>query len=65
MNRIEILLSKNKILLLLLGAFGFVVFGILFVVNPDNYISPIMQSLESIRVAGFASVLFFGAAFFY
>jgi hypothetical protein len=65
MNRIEIPLSKSKILLLLFGAFGFVVFGVLFIVNPDKYISPIMPSPDFIRIVGFASVLFFGAALFY
>lgn len=65
MNRIEIPLSKNKILLLLFGAFGFVVLGGLFVANPDKYISPRMPSPNFMRAVGLVSVLFFGALFFY
>ena len=41
------------------------VFGALFVVNPDKYTSPIMPSPDFVRVVGFTSVLFFSAAFFY
>src|SRR5690554_205847 len=62
MNQIKIPLSKTKILLLLFGAIGFVVLGTLFILNPTKFISPIMRNPEIIRIAGIASVLFFGAA---
>jgi hypothetical protein len=65
MNKIEIPLSKTKILLLLLGGFSFAVLGTLFILNPESYISPIMRSPEFIRISGIASVLFFGVACVY
>ncbi len=52
-------------LLLLLGALGFVTIGTLFIVNPDKFISTRMRSPIIIRVTGVASVLFFGAAAIY
>ena len=65
MNRIEIPLSKTKMLLILFGATGFVVLGTLFIFNPDKFVSPIMRNPEIIRIAGIASVLFFGAVGIY
>ncbi|MFV0156771.1 hypothetical protein OBK20_13055 [Empedobacter falsenii] len=65
MNRIEIPLSKTKMLLLLFGAIGFVVLGTLFTFNPDKFVSPITRNPEIIRIAGIASVLFFGAVGIY
>ncbi|MFV0148836.1 hypothetical protein OBK08_12830 [Empedobacter falsenii] len=65
MNRIEIPLSKTKMLLLLFGAIGFVVLGTLFTFNPDKFVSPITRNPEIKRIAGIASVLFFGAVGIY
>lgn len=65
MNKIEIPLSKIKIILLLLGGVVFVVLGILFVINPEKFISPIMRSPEFIRISGIASILFFGITIIY
>ena len=65
MNKIEIRLSKTKIILLLLGAMVFVVLGTLFVINSEKFISPIMRSPEFIRIVGIASILFFGVAGIY
>ncbi|MFT3844076.1 MAG: STM3941 family protein [Lacibacter sp.] len=61
MNKIEIPLSKTKILLLLIGSSAFVVFGVLFIITPEKFVSPIMRSSEIIRIVGVAGVLFFGA----
>ncbi len=60
MNKIEIPLSKTKISLLLIGVIVFVIFGTLFLMSPDTFISPILRNPQVIRIAGIASVLFFG-----
>jgi hypothetical protein len=62
MNRIEIPLSKTKIALLLAGAIAFVVLGILFIMTPDTFVSPVFGNPMTIRVAGIAAVVFFGSA---
>ena len=65
MNKIEIPLSKTKIILLLLGALVFGVLGTLFVIYPEEFISPRMRSPEFIRISGITSVLFCGIAGIY
>lgn len=60
MNKIEIPLSKTKILLLLIGAIVFVILGTLFLMTPDTFISPIFRNPPAIRIAGIVAVLFFG-----
>lgn len=57
---IEIALSKTKIVGLLIGAIVFVTLGILFVINPDTFVSPIMRNPEIIRVTGIVAICFFG-----
>ncbi len=72
-NRIEIPLSKKKIILLLLASIGFIAGGIWMVVNPENverYFNPITKRFfylnsESIQIIGIVGVLFFGAAAIY
>jgi len=73
-NRIEIPLSKKKIVLLLIGAFIFVVFGILFVIEPENFVNFIHFTLihriisenpELIRIIGVVAIGFFGAVWIY
>ncbi len=59
-DKIEIQLSKTKILLLLIGATIFVVLGILFIMNPEQFKNPLFRNPEAIRIAGIASVAFFG-----
>lgn len=59
-DKIVIQFSKTKILLLLIGATVFVVFGILFILNLLNFQSSIFDNSEIIRIAGIASVAFFG-----
>lgn len=65
MNKIEIPLSKTKILLLLIGAIAFVILGTLFLIIPDTFISPIFRNPQAIRIAGIVAVLFFGAVGLY
>ena len=59
-EKIEIPLSKKKIALLFIGAIVFVIFGILFVLTPETFKSSIFRNPETIRIAGIASLLFFG-----
>lgn len=59
-DKIEIELSKTKILFLLIGATVFVVFGTLFIINPEQFKSALFRNTETIRIAGIASVTFFG-----
>jgi hypothetical protein len=65
MNRIEIPLSKTKIFLLVIGSVAFVVFGILFILNPDTFLTPIFRSPSLLRLLGVAAVLFFGGTGIY
>lgn len=65
MNKIEIPLSKKKILLLLIGAIVFVILGVLFIMTPDTFFSQIFRNPETIKIAGIVAVLFFGAASIY
>lgn len=65
MEKVEIQLSKKKIILLSIASFLFVVLGILFLIYPEKFISYIMRSEEFIRMAGIASILFFGATGIY
>jgi hypothetical protein len=65
MTKVEIPLSKVKILLLLIGSEAFVIGGILFIITPDTFISTIFRSRDLIRLAGIAGVILFGAAGIY
>lgn len=60
MNRVEIPLSKGKLLLILFGGLLFVVFGVIFIVNPERFVSARMSNPELLRLLGIASFLFFG-----
>ncbi|WP_445383001.1 STM3941 family protein [Robiginitalea sp. IMCC43444] len=59
-EKIEIQLSKTKILLLLSGAIAFVVLGTLLAMNPEPFRSPLFRNPETIRIAGIVAVGFFG-----
>ena len=61
MNKIEIPLSKKKISLLLIGGIVFVISGILFLITPDTFISPIFRNHQIIRIVGIVAILFFGS----
>jgi len=59
-EKIEIPLSKKKIVLLFIGAVVFVIIGILFLLTPETFKSSIFKNPEIIRLAGIASFMFFG-----
>lgn len=59
-DKIDIQLSKTKILLLLIGSTLFVVLGILFILNPEQLENSRFRNLEMIRIVGIVSVVFFG-----
>lgn len=56
---IEIELSKYKLLKTLLGSAVFVVIGIMFMLYPNEYTSPIMRNTLVIKIAGTVCLLFF------
>ncbi|HCY00041.1 MAG TPA: hypothetical protein DG754_07865 [Bacteroidales bacterium] len=60
-EKVEIPLSKKKVLLLLFGAIVFVVLGLLLLLLPDRFTHPVLSSTLIIRVIGVIAVLFFGA----
>lgn len=57
---IEIPLSKKKTILSLIGAMIFVMLGLLFIIKPESFKSTVYSNSEIIRIAGIASVSFFG-----
>lgn len=59
-EKIEIPVSKSKILLLLWGAIIFVVIGVLFIFSPHTFTTSLFSRPEVIRFAGIMAVLFFG-----
>ena len=60
-QRIEIPLSKRKIILFLIGSIMFVVAGILGIIMPERFNS-IYKSPEFIRITSILGVIFFGLA---
>lgn len=64
-SKIEIQLSKTKILLLLIGATIFVVIGGLFIMNPEQFRNQLFRNIETIRLVGVAAVVFFGVSLFF
>jgi uncharacterized membrane protein YobD (UPF0266 family) len=62
-QQIEIPISKKKLILMIIGSLIFVGLGVLFVMNPEKYTSPIMRNPTVIFIAGLASILFFGFCF--
>ena len=59
MNKVEIPLSKTKLTLTILGAFSFVLFGTLFIINPDKFVSPFLQNPEIVKIVGIIGVSLF------
>jgi hypothetical protein len=59
-SKIEIPLSKTKIVLLTLGSAAFVIMGMLFLLYPETFITSRLRSPEVIRVVGIVAVIFFG-----
>jgi hypothetical protein len=54
-EKIEIQISKGKSFLILLGAVGFVITGIYFILNPPHNYNPFF-----IRIIGIVTIVFFG-----
>jgi hypothetical protein len=65
MEKIEIPISKIKISILLAGTILFVIFGVLFILTPDTFVTILFRNPQTIRLTGIASVLFFGAVGIY
>jgi hypothetical protein len=62
MDKIEIKLSKSKLISLLFIALIFVLLGVLFIIFPVKFCSSIFNSPKIIKIIGFVSCLFFGVA---
>ena len=68
MNKeIKIPLSKNKIILLLLGTVIFVLLGFWLAIDPENFKVSVFQyrSAELIRVVGIIGIAFFGVCSYF
>ncbi|HLO82045.1 MAG TPA: STM3941 family protein [Chitinophagaceae bacterium] len=59
-QRIEIPLSKLKLVLMLMGALAFVAIGFWFVLAPPDIDSSFWRNPARIAFAGYASIIFFG-----
>lgn len=59
-QRIEIRVSRSKIVLLMVGALVFVLIGCSFIMDPRGWTSPVMRSSPFIFAAGIVSVCVFG-----
>lgn len=59
-QRIEIPLSKSKIVLMLIGALMFVAIGLWFIINPPKIENTYWGNPTKIAIAGYASIIFFG-----
>lgn len=64
-KRIEIKLSKKKMIMLNLAALGFVCLGLVFILTPEKFSSTHLRNPALIKVIGIGGVLFFGAAGIY
>ena len=60
MDRVEILLSKKKIILLFIGSVFFTVFSVLFIVYPNEFTFIIVRNPTIIRIVGIVGAIFFG-----
>jgi hypothetical protein len=65
-QRIEIPLSKSKIIMMIIGTSAFVAIGLWFVIAPPQIKNSYWGHPARIAITGYASILFFGlcAAFF-
>ncbi|WP_303850186.1 STM3941 family protein [Apibacter mensalis] len=61
MSKIEIFISKKKVIIQFFIALLFIFLGILFIFYPKEFVSPVFKSVFLIRLSGILSVLFFGA----
>ncbi|CVK17228.1 hypothetical protein Ga0061079_1271 [Apibacter mensalis] len=61
MSKIEIFISKKKVIIQFFIALLFIFLGILFIFYPKEFVSPVFKSVFLIRLSGILSILFFGA----
>jgi hypothetical protein len=59
-EKIEIPLSKKKLILMLIGSIGFVAVGLWFVIQPPTISNSFFGNPTTILLSGIASILFFG-----
>jgi hypothetical protein len=59
-QKIEIALSKSKIILMLFGALAFVAIGLWFVIAPPMIENSYWGDPTKIKIVGYASIFFFG-----
>jgi hypothetical protein len=59
-QRIEIPLSKSKLILMLIGALVFVAIGFWFIIAPPQIDNSYWGNPTKITIAGYASIIFFG-----
>jgi hypothetical protein len=64
-QRIEIPLSKSKLVLMLLGSFTFIAIGFWFIIVPPTPSNSFWGSSIKIAVVSYASILFFGICAFF
>ena len=64
-NRIEIQLSKTKLIWLFIGSMAFVLVGFFFLIEPNRFVSPIFTSDNVIFVTGMVGIAFFGLCAIY
>ncbi|WP_257667171.1 STM3941 family protein [Parapedobacter tibetensis] len=59
-GKIEIPLSKRKVIIALTGSSLFVILGCLATIKPEDFLSILFRNPEVIRIGGIAGVVFFG-----
>lgn len=64
-DQLDIPRSKKKLVLLLLGALGFVAAGIWFVTSPPKLNNPALGNPVLMFIVGIASIIFFGASAYF
>ena len=65
MQKIEIPISRIKLILILIGSILFVILGIYLAKNPEDFMSFRHRNPEIIRIVGVFSACFFGLIGFY
>lgn len=64
-QRIEIRVSRSKIVLITVGSLVFVLIGCSFIVDPEGWRSPIFRSSTVLFLVGILAVSFFGTCLLY
>ncbi len=64
-EKIEIPLSKMKIVLLLIGGLVFVIAGMFFILKPSVFVTARFRHENIIRIVGIVSIVFFGLCLFF